>query len=67
MKPELYSAIRSVLLVLGGIAVGKGWLDSTALDTLVSAAMVLVAAWGVYAKRPRSAEAKIIAGRRRKR
>jgi hypothetical protein len=57
----LLSAVRSILLVVGGLAVGKGWLDSAALDSIVGGAMALVAAWGVYSKRPGSTEALLVA------
>lgn len=63
MNPEILSAIRSVLIALGAYAVGKGWLDSAALDTIVGGIVAAVAAWGVYAKRPTSTEARIVAGK----
>lgn len=63
MTPELLSAIRSILLSLGAYAVGKGWLESSVLDTAIVGIMGLVAAWGVYAKRPSSPEALVIAKR----
>lgn len=61
MTPELLGAIRMLLLAGGGFLVGKGWLDSAGLEALVTVLMAAVAAWGIYAKRPRSKEAQKIA------
>jgi len=63
MTPEILSAIRSALIALGAFAVGKGWLDSAALETIVAGIVAAVTAWGVYSKRPMSTEARQVAGK----
>lgn len=63
MTPEILSAIRSALIALGAFAVGKGWLDSAALETIVAGIVAAVTAWGIYAKRPTSSEARMTAGK----
>lgn len=46
---------RSILLTLGGVFVGKGYLDNDTLQQVVSAVIVLAtAAWGVVEKLKRS-------------
>jgi hypothetical protein len=61
LTPEVLGSIRMLLIAAGGFLVGKGWLDSAGLDALVTVLMAAIAAWAIYAKRPRSAEAQQIA------
>ncbi len=61
MSPELMSAIRTMLIALGGYAIGKDWfpLDAAGVAELAGAlVLVLAALWGVWAKRPASSEAQ---------
>jgi hypothetical protein len=45
------SALRQVLIFVGGILVGKGLIDQAMLETLVPAIITIVASgWGLYAK-----------------
>lgn len=61
MTPEVQSAIRSLLIALGGFAVGHGWIDSTGLESIVGGLVTLaVTIWGIYAKRPASTEAQTV-------
>lgn len=51
-KNELYGIIRTVLAALGGVAVGKGWVDSETATSLAGAvATIAVAIWSVKSKR----------------
>lgn len=51
-KEELYGVARAVLAALGGIVVGKGWLDNETVMALVGAGATVVAAfWSVKSKR----------------
>ena len=67
MSPEILGALRILLMTGGSFAVGKGWLQSAELNSLVDALLILLvagtAAWSIYAKRSRSKEAQVIAGR----
>jgi hypothetical protein len=67
LTPELLSAIRSLLIGLGGFGVGAGWFTSADLgkvsDAVVTIVVFGVAVWGVWAKRPQSTEARMIAGK----
>lgn len=54
-KNELYGVVRTVLAAVGGIAVGKGWVDSeTAVSLAGALATIFVAVWSVKAKRGKS-------------
>lgn len=49
---ELGGVVRAVLSALGGIAVGKGWVDAnTALSITGALVPVIVAWWSVRAKK----------------
>ncbi len=46
---QLLSALRSLLVFASGIAVAKGWIDSTTAATIAGAlATIAVATWGWY-------------------
>lgn len=50
-KQALLSAVRSFLIVIGGIAVTHGYLSSEVLNEVVGSFIVLAgAAWGVIDK-----------------
>lgn len=50
-KEVAFSALRQVLLFIGGILVGKGLIDQTMLETLVPAIVTIcVSIWGLVAK-----------------
>ena len=45
------SALRQVLIFIGGILVGKGLIDASVIETLVPAIVTVVASvWGLVAK-----------------
>lgn len=51
-KNELYGVVRTLLAAVGGIAVGKGWVDSeTAVAVAGALATIVVAVWSVKSKR----------------
>ncbi len=51
-KTELHGVVRTILAAIGGIAVGKGWVDSeTAVSLAGALATVAVAVWSVKSKR----------------
>jgi hypothetical protein len=51
-KAELYGVVRTLLAAVGGVAVGKGWVDSeTAVSVAGALATLFVAAWSVRSKR----------------
>lgn len=51
-KSEVYGVVRTVLAALGGIAVGKGYIDSETAVALAGAiATVAAAIWSVKSKR----------------
>ena len=51
-KEELYGVARAVLAALGGLIVGKGWIDSETMLSLAGAGATVVAAvWSVRSKR----------------
>ena len=51
-KTELYGVVRTILAAIGGVAVGKGWVDSeTAMSLAGALATVAVAVWSVKSKR----------------
>ena len=51
-KNEVYGVVRTVLAALGGIAVGKGYIDSETAVALAGAiATVAAAVWSVKSKR----------------
>lgn len=55
-KNELYGVVRTILAAAGGIAVGKGWVDSETAVSLAGAfATLFVAAWSVKSKRSKPA------------
>ena len=50
-KEVVLSALRQVLIFVGGILVGKGVIDQAFVETVVPAILTLAAsAWGLYAK-----------------
>jgi len=51
-KEELYGVARAILAAIGGIIVGKGWIDNETAMALAGAGATLAAAiWSVKAKR----------------
>lgn len=51
-KAELYGVVRTVFAAAGGVAVGKGWVDSeTALALAGALATIVTAIWSVKSKR----------------
>lgn len=51
-KEELYGVARAILAAIGGIVVGKGWIDNETAMALAGAGATLAAAiWSVKAKR----------------
>jgi hypothetical protein len=51
-KNELYGVVRTIFAAVGGIAVGKGWVDSeTAVAVAGALATLVVAVWSVKSKR----------------
>lgn len=62
MTPEILSGLRSLLIGLGGYFVAQGWIDAAGLETVAAGLVVIAAAaWGIWAKRPSSTEAKKVA------
>ena len=50
-KEVALSALRQVLIFIGGLLVGKGLIDQSMLETLVPAVVTIVASvWGLVAK-----------------
>jgi hypothetical protein len=48
---QISSLIRSILLAVGGFFVGKGIVDTSTMETIVSALVTLgMASWGIFAK-----------------
>lgn len=51
-KNEVYGVARAILAAVGGVCVGKGWIDSeTALALTGAFATLAAAVWSVKAKR----------------
>lgn len=51
-KNELYGVVRTLFAAAGGVAVGKGWVDSeTAVAVAGALATLVVAVWSVKSKR----------------
>lgn len=51
-KAELYGVARAILAAIGGVIVGKGWIDNETAMALAGAGATLVAAlWSVKSKR----------------
>ena len=51
-KDELYGVVRTLLAAVGGLAVGRGWVDSeTAVALAGAGATIVVAVWSVRSKR----------------
>lgn len=51
-REEVMGVARAVLAALGGVAVGKGWIDQeTAVSLAGALATVVAAVWSVKAKR----------------
>jgi hypothetical protein len=49
---EAWGVVRTVLAALGGIAVGKGWIDSELLTALIGGGgTIFIAVWSVWSKR----------------
>lgn len=52
MNPAFHSSLRHILTILGGYAIGRGWIESAALEPIIGALLVLTSvAWSVYASR----------------
>lgn len=50
-KEVALSALRQVLIFIGGLLVGKGLIDQSMLETVVPAVVTIVASvWGLVAK-----------------
>jgi len=51
-KNEVYGVARALLAAVGGVVVGKGWIDSETAVALAGAlATVAAAVWSVRSKR----------------
>ena len=51
-KAEIYGVVRTLLAAIGGIVVGKGWIDSETAVALAGAGATIVAAvWSVASKK----------------
>lgn len=51
-KNEVYGVVRTIIAALGGLAVGKGYIDSeTAVSLAGAIATVAAAIWSVKSKR----------------
>lgn len=51
-KAEVYGVVRTLLAALGGVVVGKGWIDSETAVALAGAGATIVAGvWSVRSKR----------------
>lgn len=51
-KNELYGVVRTILAAIGGVLVGKGYIDSeTAVAVAGAGATVIVAVWSIRSKR----------------
>ena len=51
-KNELHGVVRTLLAAVGGVAVGKGWVDSeTAMSVAGALATIFVTVWSVRSKR----------------
>lgn len=60
-KQALFSAIRTMLVAVGGIFVANGKLDAEKLNTYVGAAMVVVPfIWGIWDKFTVAKNAKLV-------
>jgi len=58
----IFSLIRQLLLVGGGITVKAGWTDEPTMTSMVGALMILiVSGWGIYARRRDSLIASVAA------
>ena len=52
MKDTILNIVRSVLIAAGGFMVGKGWIDSEALNNGVAAVITLVGViWAAIAQK----------------
>lgn len=48
---QVLSVVRQILLFVGGIAVGKGWVDNETMVQIVGALMALAGgAWAIYTR-----------------
>ena len=44
---QIAAGIRQVVLIIGGYAIGKGWLEADAVETIAAVALVIVPlVWG---------------------
>ncbi len=51
-KDELFGVVRTVLSAVGGIAVGRGWIDGeTAVQLAGAGAVIITAIWSIRSKR----------------
>jgi glycerol-3-phosphate dehydrogenase len=49
---EIGGIVRAILAALGGVAVGKGWMDNATMITISGAlATLAVGVWSIVAKR----------------
>jgi len=49
---EVWGIIRTVLAALGGVAVGKGWIDNELLTAILGGGgTIFIAVWSVLSKR----------------
>lgn len=51
-KEEFGGVVRTVVAALGGLAVGRGWIDADTMTALAGAAATIgVAIWSIVSKR----------------
>lgn len=59
---QIYGLIRTILAAIGGLAVGKGWIDSATVTTVAGAlATVIVAFWSAWANKKANLVASVSA------
>ncbi len=52
VNPQIMATIRSVLLGAGGLVVGKGWVDSSTMTSIIGVVMFAVPyAWSLWGHR----------------
>jgi len=52
---QIGALLRTIFQFLGGVAVGRGWIDADAATALVGAAVTIaLTVWGIYARRDKA-------------